>query len=379
MKKIFTLIVMLTAALGMQAQDTWTVAGTEALCGSNWNVEDEANNMTSTDGKIYTWEKKDVAMKAGAKYEFKIVKNHSWNEEIYGGAAGGQESDNYELRVEENGKYTVNITFDSEAKKITAQTTKTGDAEFGDQSWTVAGAVALCGTSWDPTNTDNDMTSTDGVNYTFIKEGVVLEAGVNYEFKIVADHAWGEEYPSNNYVLTVEENGTYTVTITFNKDTKDITANAQKTGEAVIGDKTWTIAGVEALMGTNWDQTDTNNDMTNMGDGTFQLVKYNVAMEAEKEYEYKVVANHSWDENYGSETGGNMTVSVETAGNYDVTFVWNPESKELYATTEVANPAAISTVKTNAVVSVIYNLQGQRVQNNYRGIVIKNGRKVMVK
>ena len=91
MKKIFTLIVMLTAALGMQAQDTWTVAGTEALCGSNWNVEDEANNMTSADGKIYTWEKKDVAMKAGAKYEFKIVKNHSWNEEIYGGAAGGQE------------------------------------------------------------------------------------------------------------------------------------------------------------------------------------------------------------------------------------------------------------------------------------------------
>jgi pantothenate synthetase len=74
-----------------------------------------------------------------------------------------------------------------------------------------------------------------------------------------------------------------------------------------------------------------------------------------------------------------MAVSVETAGNYDVTFVWNPESKELYATTEVANPAAISTVKTNAVVSVIYNLQGQRVQNNYRGIVVKNGRKVMVK
>ena len=37
MKKIFTLIVMLAAVLGMQAQDTWTIAGDEALMGESWN------------------------------------------------------------------------------------------------------------------------------------------------------------------------------------------------------------------------------------------------------------------------------------------------------------------------------------------------------
>jgi hypothetical protein len=310
-------------------------------------------------------------------YGYKIVKNHAWDE--------AYPSENALLSIPEDGEYTLSFFFNAEAKEVIAQATKTGDyvpPVVGEQTWTVAGAEALCGTSWDTGNTDNDMTSTDGVNYILTKEGVVLEAGVSYGFKIVADHAWDEAYPADNYNLTVEENGTYTVTITFNKDTKEVNARTQKTGDAVIADKVWTIAGVEELMGSGWDQTDTNNDMTDMGDGTFQLVKYNVAMEAEKEYEFKVLANHSWDENYGANGvpgGDNVTVSVETAGNYDVTFVWNPESKELYATTEVANPAAISTVKTNAVVSVIYNLQGQRVQNNYRGIVIKNGRKVMVK
>ena len=378
MKKIFTLIVMLTAALGMQAQDTWTVAGEKTIAGVSWDPTSTDNDMTSTDGTNFTLTKTGMMITANeGGYGYKVVKNHDWAE-CYPG-------DNALLPITEDAEYTIVFSFNADSKEVSAVATKTGayvPPVVGEQTWTVAGAEALCGTSWDTGNTDNDMTSADGINYILTKEGVVLEAGVSYGFKIVADHAWDEAYPADNYNLTVEENGTYTVTITFNKDTKDVAARTVKTGDAVIGDKTWTIAGVEELMGSGWDPADTNNDMTNMGDGTFQLVKYNVAMEAEKNYEFKVLANHSWDENYGADGqpgGDNVTVSVETAGNYDVTFVWNPESKELYATTEVANPAAISTVKTNAVVSVIYNLQGQRVQNNYRGIVIKNGRKVMVK
>ena len=127
----------------------------------------------------------------------------------------------------------------------------------------------------------------------------------------------------------------------------------------------------------------TNNDMTNMGDGTFQLVKYNVAMEAEKNYEFKVLANHSWDENYGENGvpgGENVKSSVETAGNYDVTFVWNPESKELYATADPSDPAGITAAKnSNLANMILYNLQGQRVNASFRGIVIKNGHKVFVK
>ena len=381
MKKIFTLLMMLTAVLGIQAQDadTWTIAGEKAITGVSWDPTCTDNDMTLSNDPVYSLTKTGMMITANESgYGYKVVKNHSWDENY--------PAENALLSIPEDGEYTITFSFNSETKEVSALAQKTGAyvaPVVGDQTWTVAGAEALCGTSWDTGNTDNDMTTTDGTNYSLTKEGVVLETGVSYGFKVVADHSWDEAYPAENYNLTVEENGTYTVTITFNKDTKEVGANAQKTGDAVIGDKTWTIAGVEELMGSGWDPTDTNNDMTNMGDGTFQLVKYNVAMEAEKNYEFKVLANHSWDENYGADGqpgGDNVTVSVETAGNYDVTFVFIPESKELYATADVHDPASVTAVKNSLVQkSVIYNLQGQRVKDGYRGIAIKNGHKVVIK
>ena len=379
MKKIFTLIVMLCAAVGMQAQDTWTVAGEKAIAGVAWDPTATENDMTSTDGVNYTLSKEHMMIKANENgYGFKIVKNHSWDE--------AYPSENALLPIPEDGEYKLNFTIDLGTHEVTGVAVKTGDyvaPVVGEQTWTVAGVDALCGSAWNPEDTSNDMTSTDGVNYTLTKEGLTLEGGVAYGFKIVADHSWDEAYPADNYNLITNENGVFTVTFKFNKDTKEVAAEAVKTGEAVIGEKVWTIAGEEALMGSSWNPEDSSNDMTNMGDGTFQLVKYNVEMVAEKNYEFKVLANHSWNENYGADGvpgGNNVTVAVEAAGTYDVTFVWNPESKELYATADVADPAGITTAKNNNFAKmVIYNLQGQRVNAGFRGIVVKNGRKMLVK
>ena len=119
-----------------------------------------------------------------------------------------------------------------------------------------------------------------------------------------------------------------------------------------------------------------------MEDGTFQLVKENVALEAGTNYEFKVLANHDWAENYGADgvpDGPNCIFTVDADGNYDVTFVWNPDSKELYATADEAT--GIKGVKNAAANknTTMYNLQGQRVQAGFRGIVIMNGRKMIVK
>lgn len=379
MKKIFTLIVMLAATLGIQAQDTWTIAGEKAIMGVSWAPEDATNDMSSTDGVNYTLVKTGMMITANENgYGFKVVKNHSWDE-CY-------PTDNALLPITEDAEYTITFSFNAESKELSAKAEKTGAyvaPETGNQTWTVAGVDALCGSSWDTSDTNNDMTSADGVNYTLTKTDLVLEGGVGYSFKIVADHDWAEAYPAENYVLTVQENGKYTVVFKFNKDSKEVSAEATKTGEAVIADKVWTIAGSEAVLGSNWGNEDTNNDMTDMGDGTFQLVKYNVALEAEANYEFKVLANHSWTENYGADgvaDGSNVTFSVDATGNYDVTFVWNPESKELYATAEPANTESVKSLKGGIVAnSVIYNLQGQRVKAAFRGVAIKNGRKVIMK
>lgn len=379
MKKIFTLIAVLAATLGMQAQDTWTIAGEKAILGVSWAQDDATNDMTSTDGVNFTLVKTGMMIQVNESgYGYKVVKNHSWDESYPG--------ENALLPITEDGEYKITFTFNADTKEVTATAEKTGAyvaPDTSNQTWTVAGVDALCGSSWDTNDTSNDMTSSDGVNFTLVKTELVLEGGVGYGFKIVADHSWDEAYPADNFVLTVNANGKYTVTFKFNKDTKEVGAEAVKTGEAVIADKVWTIAGSEAVLGTNWDNTDVNNDMTDMNDGTFQLVKTNVALEAEVNYEFKVLANHSWTENYGADgvaDGPNVTFSVDAAGNYDVTFVWNPESKELYATADAASPESVNSLKSNITSnSVIFNLQGQRVKAAFRGIAVKNGRKVILK
>ena len=443
MKKILTLIMMLVATLGIQAQDSWTVAGVSDLCGSFWDPADTNNDMTSEDGVNYTLVKDSLTLEAGIEYSFKVVANHKWGEEY--------PSSNYLLRVDESGLYTVTFRFDAETKSVGAEAVKIGEAVIpekiwtiagetalmgsdwdptdtandmtkqddgtfklvkdsvaltanrgymfkvvanhswdinygadgmadGDNctltveadsiynvtftfdpeskaltataepivseepvvietgTWTVAGVTALCGTTWNAEDTANDMTSEDGVNYTLVKNGLILEVGITYGFKVVADHAWDEAYPTdNNYVLTVEENGVYTVTFKFNKDTKEIDAVAVKTGEAVIPEKTWTIAGTSALTGSNWDPADAANDMTKQEDGTFKLVKKNAKLIANIKYQFKVLANHSWEVNYGQDgtpDGPNYALTVDKDGEYEVAFIWNFEEKDMSVTTQ---------------------------------------------
>ena len=90
--------------------------------------------------------------------------------------------------------------------------------------------------------------------------------------------------------------------------------------------ETYTVAGTPAaIFGTEWDPTNVENDMTEQADGTFALTKYNCEL-AGSELEFKVTGNHSWDNAWPD---NNVVVTVEEAGLYDVTFIINPENKEV--------------------------------------------------
>lgn len=256
-------------------------------------------------------------------------------------------------------------------------------------TWTIAGVSALCGSSWSATDTSNDMVLESGSTYKLVKEGCVLEEGTNYEYKVLKNHEWGNEGENNfgaagggNAVLTVAETGTYTVTFTFvADDSHALSAVAVKTGGAVIGEKTWTVAGVAALLGVAWSPEATENDMEKQSDGSFKLVKTGVALEADIEYEYKVAANHAWDESYGLNGGGsNAFVMVDAAGTYDVTFTFNPNTspKTVEATATVSTGIRTIDVEIDQN-APRYDLSGRRVDNNFRGVVIQNGKKVLVK
>ena len=94
---------------------------------------------------------------------------------------------------------------------------------------------------------------------------------------------------------------------------------------------TYTVAGAPAaIFGTEWDPSNSDNDMIKQADGTYAITKYNCQLAAD-ELQFKVVGNRDWgfawpDQNY--------VVYVDEPGLYDVTFTFNPETKEVNAITE---------------------------------------------
>ena len=88
----------------------------------------------------------------------------------------------------------------------------------------------------------------------------------------------------------------------------------------------YTVAGTPAtIFGTEWDPTNTDNDMIKQADGIFALTKYNCQL-AGSELQFKVAGNHSWGDAWPE---ADVVVTVDEAGLYDVTFTINPETKEV--------------------------------------------------
>lgn len=380
MKKIFTLLVMLTAALGMQAQDTWTVAGQQAILGVDWAPSDATNDMTSTDDVNFTLMKTGMMVKAG-NYGYKVVKNHAWGEEY--------PSQNAMLTIDADAEYTITYSFNADTKEVNAVANKTGEyVGPATSDWFVAGSADLLGEEWKADAEGNKMTTEDGKIYKLEKTGVALNVDTPYPFKFVQNGSWlgnkgegalGDTGMGGNFELYVDAPGIYTVTFTANEETMIGTVSAVKTGDAEFGEKTWTLAGsgLELFGGEKeWDPENTANDMTKVDEGYYELVKRNVNLEA-KDYQFKVCANHGWGEAYGV-NGENMVLTVENAGTYNVTFTFLSESKTLSADLVIAS--GITAVSVKAVpCAPMFNLQGQRVTSSYRGIAIKNGRKMIVK
>ena len=335
MKKIFSLIVLCMTFIGMQAQDSWTVAGSGTLLGSTWDVNDNNNNMTKNNDGLWELVKTDVAIEAGIGIEFKVVKNHSWDE--------AYPSSNYSFQVQETAAYKVTITFNETTKAINVITEKTGSAVIGEKTWTVAGDEALMGCNWKPENAENDMQKQNDGTFRLEKKDRTLAMG-SYKFKVCANHGWDEAYPGSDYVLEIAEDGIYDVVFTFNADTKDVGATATKTGGATI-EKTWTVAGDEVLTGADWNPELAENDMMDMGDGTYRLMLMGKTLDCTKEYKFKVCANHGWSEAYGVRnddgTYGDYIITVDEDGVFDVTITFNATTKEITVETEKTDDAVI--------------------------------------
>ena len=248
--------------------------------------------------------------------------------------------------------------------------------------WTAAGSSTIFGSNWNETDTSNDLTDKGNGIWELTKTGCILEQNVKNELKVLKNHSWAESYPAANYIFTVKETGTYSVTIQFDANNFTINVKTTKTGDAVIGEKTWTVAGSLEILGKKWDQTATENDMIKQDDNvTYILTKTNLTL-AQGIYQYKICANHGWAENYGDDNDpeGNASVFITKDGIYDLTFTFNLATKEVSATAVPSVTDGISQIASDIKTKkVIFNLQGQRISAPKQGVYIINGKKVVLK
>ena len=217
--------------------------------------------------------------------------------------------------------------------------------------WTAAGSSTLFGSNWNETDTSNDLTDKGGGIWELTKTGCILEQNVKNELKVLKNHSWAESYPAANYVFTVKETGTYSVTIQFNANNFEINVKTTKTGDAVIGEKTWTVAGFGTILGIEWDPKATENDMIKQDDNvTYILTKTDLTL-AIGTYKYKICANHGWAENYGDEkdSEGNASVFITKDGIYDLTFTFNSKTHEI---------SCDATRKADAIIEKIWSVAG---------------------
>ena len=108
--------------------------------------------------------------------------------------------------------------------------------------YTVVGAAELLGESWDLNASENNMTEIDPGVYRLKKQFIVLEAGKDYQYKVVGNHDYAAYQIPNameNNILTVAQNGEYHVTFILdrNANPNTLTHEVIASSAAICSDK----------------------------------------------------------------------------------------------------------------------------------------------
>ncbi len=192
-----------------------------------------------------------LSLKADQEYKLKLIEDGNWEgDKVYGYDALTQEDkaglsadndNNIVFKLNEDGDVKVVYFWeeDTEINEWKMTFKLIGDfyvapVDPTEHTYTVAGNLTdAFGTAWDPENAANDMVKQEDGTYKWEKAELTLAAGT-ISFKIVEDHSWDVAYPASDYNLNIAEQGEYTLTITFNPETKAVDAVATKTGDAEV-------------------------------------------------------------------------------------------------------------------------------------------------
>lgn len=184
---------------------------------------------------------------------------------------------------------------------------------------------------------------------------------------------------SGNYQLITVSEGNFNLspgewTITVNAETMAATFTKKGSVETFYH----VTGGSAELFGATWgDALTDDNKMVKQADGSYEKVYSGVTLTM-GDISYKVVLNGgTW---IPDGQGNDLILAITEDGTYDVKFTYNPANdpnKEALTLDAVATAATgITEVKAaQTVPTVYYNLKGQRVNADTKGILIANGKK----
>lgn len=313
MRKIISLFVAALFSAAMFAT-TYTVVGDG--CGLTWDQTSSVNDMTA-DGNVFKLVKADVELTAGT-INYKIVENHSWDKSY-------PQEGNANFKIEKSGKYDVTFTLDLAATpeySVLAELKEEVD---------VLPSIQMHG------NFTGTWADTEEFEVAEDKKSASLKLNLDvktFEFgmRIGGPGNWTangavitRENPSTslatgsgNMKLTADLAGEYVFTYTYETQTLAVTFPE---GEIIPVEHTYTVAGTPAsLFGTEWDPSNTDNDMTKQEDGSYKWEKKDLALEAGL-IKFKVVEDHDWaNPNYPSE---DYELNITEAATYTLTITFN--------------------------------------------------------
>ena len=302
-----------------------------------------ANIKTNSDGSYNKYGNFDLVDGEASVYVYGLL------------TAEGEAQKFQEMGVDEGDTLTVKAVYSLYNNNVQAKNAvfvAVKKAVVVEHTYTVAGGSdVLFGTTWAPANEANDMALVEGL-YTWEKSELTLAAG-NIEFKVCEDHAWTTAYPAQNYQLNIPEAGIYTVTITFNAETKEVAAVATKTGEAVVVP---TVAMHGNFLGS-W--ADTENFAIAQDNASASLTL--TLAEGNYEFGMRIGGSGNWTANGANltreanttnlaEGSGNMHIAADVAGDYVFTYTYETQVLEVVYPEAPVVPDTIAIVITSGVV-----------------------------
>ena len=280
-------------------ETAYYVAGEEKLCGVQWDPAAEANKLSDEDGDgVYSI---SYAQLAAGDYMFKVT-NGTW-EQCWGG--DGTDG-NYVFRLYALSNVTVNFT--PATGIITLDIEELGEPEDPTVPAPTAYYVAGSFNGW--TSDDANYKMNDNGDGTWSLSFVLPAIEGACELK-VTDGTWTNAWPGDN--ITVEAAEGDTVNVSFDGTNVNVTVEAVKEPLTIMS---MHVAGSGGLTGCEWDPTANQMDCAM---GVYTITFTNVVAGT---YEFKFVANGSWDLNWASgiemPSGETQTAWFKAQGNSSV-------------------------------------------------------------